>query len=335
MARKDKAGISYYAMDVDHVHNKKIKLLVTEYDSHGYWIYQCLLAAIYQQKGYYFDLSDEDTLVLFAADVCKKPVSLVREVIECCVRRDLFSREIYENSRVLTSDRIQSHYLVATNESRKKGRVIRINTRYWLLENTEEERGVELFDGNSREIQTFSREKPEESRENGTQIKEKEIKENQIKGNETDAPFPFQELIEKILKNFGFNQIANFDKAREASAFLNCLALSSRVELFESQMQAYFEYKKISGGQNFIHSFKNFLGSHEKLFEDGAWNAENWIKKLETEKLKSNERPHSNTTNGFQTREERRQSVNELGSSARQVLRSIASKYNGGHTDEH
>lgn len=92
-------------------------------------------------------------------------------------------------------------------------------------------------------------------------------------------------LIDKILKNFNFNEVTNFDKLRDTSNFLRCIAIADRVQYFESQMDAYFDYKKLTNGLDFIHSFKNFLGSHDKLFTDGAWNQENWVAKLETEKL--------------------------------------------------
>ena len=126
MARKAECGMRYYSMDSDHVQNKKIKLLINEFDSHGYWIYQCLLCEITYDKGYYMDTQDKDQLILFASDVCKKPVSLVNEVIKGCVRRDLFNQDVFNSFGVLTNDRIQDNYIEATFERRKKGSIIKI-----------------------------------------------------------------------------------------------------------------------------------------------------------------------------------------------------------------
>jgi hypothetical protein len=104
------------------------------------------------------------------------------------------------------------------------------------------------------------------------------------------VPSDFEDngLSKKVMDFFEFTEIANFDKLREVGNFLKCLFLNEKIKYFEDQFAAYTEYKSINN--SYVHSFKKFLGSHDKLFEDGAWNAENWIKKLEVEKLNSNGR---------------------------------------------
>lgn len=134
MARKSEPGIRYFPLDSNHVSNNKIKLLVNEFDSHGYWIYQCILSEAYSKKGYYVDFSDPDVLILFASDVCKKPVSLVKDVIAGCVRRGLFESAIFDTYKVLTSDRIQINYLEAKKELRKKGNVLKLISEYWVID---------------------------------------------------------------------------------------------------------------------------------------------------------------------------------------------------------
>lgn len=91
-------------------------------------------------------------------------------------------------------------------------------------------------------------------------------------------------LVNDVLKFFEFNEITNPDKQREVGSFLNCLIINNRHQYFEQQFTAYVEYKTIN--DSFKHNFKNFLGTHSMLFEDGAWNAENWISKLKSEKEK-------------------------------------------------
>jgi hypothetical protein len=95
-----------------------------------------------------------------------------------------------------------------------------------------------------------------------------------------------ENLLEKTMRYFNFNEVANFDKFRDTSDFLKCIAIADKLKYFEDQMDAYFEYKKITNGTAFIHSFSKFLGSASKLFTDGAWNQENWAAKLEIEKSK-------------------------------------------------
>ena len=89
------------------------------------------------------------------------------------------------------------------------------------------------------------------------------------------------ELRDKVMKYFGFNEVANFDKLRQITAFLRSLQDAGRSAYFEQQFEAYAAFKERS--DSFRHSFKNFLGTADQLFQNGAWNAENWIEKLEQE----------------------------------------------------
>lgn len=127
------------------------------------------------------------------------------------------------------------------------------------------------------------------------------------------------DLENSILKFFGFNEISNYDKLRQASEFCYCLKKNNRLEYFQQQFEAYKKYKKTNA--EWSHSFKNFLGSHEKLFEDGAWNAENWNHKL-SEHQKANQNGKSNTKNSnsnsnFEARTADRHELDKL---AKQVL---------------
>ena len=105
-----------------------------------------------------------------------------------------------------------------------------------------------------------------------------------------------QNLINKIMNYFDFNEVSNFDKLREVGSFLNCLMINKRDLYFEKQFDAYIEYKTIN--DSFKHNFKNFLGNHSKLYDDGAWNAENWISKLEAEKNKINLKNQTGNNSG-------------------------------------
>lgn len=116
------------------------------------------------------------------------------------------------------------------------------------------------------------------------------------KGGKESLPPLNKDLSDKIMKYFKFNEVANFDKMRDIGAFLRCLQINNRIEYFERQFEAYTEYKKIN--DSFPHSFKKFLGSHDQMFVDGAWNAENWESKFETEKkINQNGKKISTSTN--------------------------------------
>lgn len=60
---------------------------------------------------------------------------------------------------------------------------------------------------------------------------------------------------------------------------------------FKDQCWNYFLYKKLAKEK--LHGLKSFLGTGENKFDDGGWNADNWIKKhldlkKETEQVESN-----------------------------------------------
>lgn len=107
--------------------------------------------------------------------------------------------------------------------------------------------------------------------------KEEELKEEGESTLEYTPPIDLN-LSAKLMKYFCFNEVANFDKLRQIAAFLRCLQASDRLVYFEEQFAAYIEFKGIN--DSFRHSFKNFLGTTDQFFENGAWNAENWTEKL-------------------------------------------------------
>jgi len=113
MARKNESGISYFPMNTDHHQNSKIKLLINDCGPVAYMVFQFMCSEGYNKDGYFFDASDEDTLTLFASDICKIPLSTLNQIISCCIKRKLFDGEMYNRFQILTSKRMQSNYLEA------------------------------------------------------------------------------------------------------------------------------------------------------------------------------------------------------------------------------
>jgi hypothetical protein len=208
MARKAEPGITYYPVNVEMIHNKKVKLLFNEFDSHGFWIYSCLLSEIYKHKGYYIDFSDSDTVTLFATDVCKKPVSVVDEAVLGCVRRGLFNKTVFDMFKILTSDRIQENYLEATYERRRKGTEISLREDLLLIPFDETWQNVIL-----------TRKNEIDPRKNGilphhnpqSKVKESKVKESKGEsGKNTTARTP--DFLNKIFEKFKVKIPALFPK---------------------------------------------------------------------------------------------------------------------------
>ena len=119
MARKAEAGIEYFPINADIIHNPKIRLMVAEFGSKTTWaVLLPLYCKIYREKGYWLDWLDEDSKLLFAQDECKLELSVVNEFVNGCVRRSLFDKGVFDLFGILTSDRIQENFIIAKSRSK-------------------------------------------------------------------------------------------------------------------------------------------------------------------------------------------------------------------------
>lgn len=194
MARKVEIGIDYYPCNTDHVTHKKIKLLVSDHKSDGFWIYECLKCEIYRVKGYFMNVADQDDLTMFAQDICKLPVSLVNDVIAACIKRELFNKNLYDQHKILTSDRIQENYLGATN----RRTAVKMIREYLLIDPSSHEKIV-VVDINGLNVSIYPQNVDSIARndDSGTQRKGKESKVKEIGEGEYSIP---PELFEKLFK---------------------------------------------------------------------------------------------------------------------------------------
>lgn len=144
MARKAAKGIEYYPVYCNHTTDKRMRLLISDHDSDGYWVYQNILADGHLNNGYFFDVNDEDEFTLFAVETCKKSVVLVKQIIETAINRGFFDREIYEKYKVLTSAEMQEIYVHATKDRRYKGSTVTIISEFVLYE-VEEQKGINII----------------------------------------------------------------------------------------------------------------------------------------------------------------------------------------------
>ncbi|WP_256013164.1 DUF4373 domain-containing protein [Desertivirga xinjiangensis] len=288
MGRKAEPGISYYYTKCEHIQNRKIKLLFNEFNSDGYWIWKCILSTAYATKGYYFDLNDEDEVELFATETCKKDLDLVKKVIQACIRRDLFDKEMFDKHHILTSDGMQETYLDATRERRRKGTSIEMEEDYLLIKILPSDVNIlilpGIFPGTNDNLPRNNSEYPQQNPQ--SKVKESKVKESKVNDACEDFSAEVQDLnFEKdILKYFGFNEIANIDKLRIIMAFVYVQKNSGRLEYFENQFNSYKEYKDLSGEQK--HNFFSYFGKQENQFSDGHWDDANWGEKLTQEKIK-------------------------------------------------
>lgn len=117
MARPIKEGIDYFSLDC--YMDDKMKMIQAEFGLKGFAIVVMLWQVIYREHGYYCEW-DEDRELLFKSEAgldCGS--NLVTQVIDACIKRDIFSRELFDKYHILTSRGVQKRYLAVTAKRKK------------------------------------------------------------------------------------------------------------------------------------------------------------------------------------------------------------------------
>lgn len=170
LARPSKAGLDYFELDC-HM-EPKVKLIQAEFGLKGFAIVVKLYQKIYGGFGYYCEW-DEDSLLLFMSDngvsSCDEK-NLINEVVLACIRRNIFSEDLFKKYGVLTSAGVQKRYLNAVSRREK----VELKKEYLLVSVGENEDNVIINSVNvDRNPKNVNR---------NTQSREKERKEDKSKG---------------------------------------------------------------------------------------------------------------------------------------------------------
>lgn len=131
MARPLSRGIEYYPLDVDFMNDIKIRKIMKSCGPNSIAIIILLLGNIYGDEGYFMKW-DEDVCFLVADEVGAKEV-YVKEVLKKCLQVDLFSSELFEKYKIITSEGIQKRFFEITKR-RKRDNLI---NEYLLVNVTE------------------------------------------------------------------------------------------------------------------------------------------------------------------------------------------------------
>ncbi len=129
MGRQIKEGLDYHPVYVDFEENDKISLLLSEHGMLGEIVLQRLWRSIYRNKGYYYEFGSDECLLLSRRIGYGLRSQEIMEVVEACLRRNIFSMKLYKTYGILTSRRIQEIYLNATVERI----MVKIDIRYLLI----------------------------------------------------------------------------------------------------------------------------------------------------------------------------------------------------------
>lgn len=107
MGRNKKIGLDYFPFDIDFFQDLRIRKLIKYQGGKAVAVYALLLCNIYKQ-GYYMRWDEE--LPFFVSEQTGFEEAYIREVIKCCLVIGLFSNELYDSEKILTSKGIQERY---------------------------------------------------------------------------------------------------------------------------------------------------------------------------------------------------------------------------------
>ncbi|MEH7251927.1 DUF4373 domain-containing protein [Neobacillus niacini] len=105
MARPNKQGVDYFPLDV-HL-DDKFKFIEIKYKLEGFAIVIKLFQKIYS-CGYWYKWTEDEALLF--SDYIRMDSELVSKVVNECLDRDVFDKEMYEKHHILTSKGIQKRY---------------------------------------------------------------------------------------------------------------------------------------------------------------------------------------------------------------------------------
>ena len=108
MARPLKEGIDYFSLDC--YMDDKVKMIQAEFGLKGFAIIVKLWQIIYREHGYYCEWNKERELLFASEEGTDCSTNLIHEVVQACIRRDIFSKELFEKYQILTSRGVQKRY---------------------------------------------------------------------------------------------------------------------------------------------------------------------------------------------------------------------------------
>jgi len=124
-----KKGLSYFSHDTNLSLDPKIEFLEAETGLQGYAIYLKLLEIIYRNEGYYLKTDERSKKLL--AKKFNLEYDLFNNIINICIRENLFNQNIYNKYNVLTSTGVQKRYLRGCDRRNS----INVIKEFFLLDN--------------------------------------------------------------------------------------------------------------------------------------------------------------------------------------------------------
>lgn len=192
MARPTKAGLDYFELDC-HM-EEKVRLIQAEFGLKGFAVIVKLYQRIYGGFGYYCEWN-EDILLLFMSEngLPSDSKNLINEIVAACIRRNIFSEDLFKKFGILTSEGVQKRYLNATSRREK----VEMIKEYLLLSVGKNEEDVYInsinVNRNSVNVCRNAQSRVEKSRVEKSRVK---------KSNSACAYYPNDDLLNQAFSDF-------------------------------------------------------------------------------------------------------------------------------------
>jgi hypothetical protein len=242
MARPLKRGLDYFPLDVNM--DDSIELFEAECGLEGFAILIKLWSKIYS-NGYFTDWTSDNQL-LFSRRINSDPYKVL-SIVDVCLKRGIFDKNLFTKHQVLTSKGIQKRYLAVCLAAKRKN--IPFTKEYILLDET-------LIEETAAISELIHEKTPINSEETPIYSSDKYTKES--KGNKSII---YPELFLKFYAMYPNPQEKNRTFVNWKSAIKTSTA--------EDLINAASNYKNATRDRDrqFMKSSANFLGK-DKLFLD-------------------------------------------------------------------
>lgn len=240
MAGRDyKVGLDYFELDC-HM-EEKVKLIQAEYGLKGFAVVVKLYQKIYGGFGYYCEWSG-DSLLLFMSEngVPGDSKNLIQQIVSACIRRNIFSEQLFNQFGILTSSGVQKRYLNATS---KRGKVELIK-EYLLIRVGENSKNVvinSIYDGKNAISVTG----------NGQRKEKKSKEENKYNMCKADALALFDKLWELYPCKKGRGQVSDAKKMKLLETGYDEMARA--IERYKTELEK-DDWRRPQNGSTFFNS---------------------------------------------------------------------------------
>ena len=123
-------GVLYFPITISVLEGIALELIEARFGLKGVAAFIKLLCKVYKEEGYYMSWGKEQCMLFTRKLGNELSYEEIQEIIELLIEKEIFSRKMYAEHHVLTSERIQKVWLDATKRRKKDLRTL----PYFLVE---------------------------------------------------------------------------------------------------------------------------------------------------------------------------------------------------------